>query len=85
HQYTIRSPRRDFIRQQLKEHGIPSVVYYPIPLHLQEAMAFMGHREGDFPVAEQVSKEVLSLPIYPELDEADIRFTSETIRKCLKG
>lgn len=83
HQYTIRSKKRDIIQQCLKEHGISSVVYYPIPLHLQEATRFLGYREGDFPVAEQVSREVLSLPIYPELIEDDIRFTSEVIRKCL--
>lgn len=85
HQYTIRSDKRDLIQQCLKENGISSVVYYPIPLHLQEAMQFLGHKEGDFPVAEQVAREVLSLPIYPELDETDIRLTSEVIRKCLKG
>lgn len=85
HQYTIRSDKRDFIQQCLKDNGISSVVYYPIPLHLQEAMQFLGYKEGDFPVAEQVAKDVLSLPIYPELDETDIRFTSEIIRKCLKG
>ncbi|MEW6117603.1 MAG: DegT/DnrJ/EryC1/StrS family aminotransferase [Nitrospirota bacterium] len=85
HQYTIRSPKRDFIQQQLKERGISSVVYYPFPLHLQEAMRFLGHREGDFPVTEQASKEVLSLPIYPELDAADIRATADAIRACLNG
>ncbi|HEX8949364.1 MAG TPA: DegT/DnrJ/EryC1/StrS family aminotransferase [Dissulfurispiraceae bacterium] len=85
HQYTIRSPKRDFIQQYLKEHGIPSVVYYPIPLHLQEALKDLGHGEGSFPVAEQVSREVLSLPMYPELDEADVHSTAEAIRTCLKG
>jgi dTDP-4-amino-4,6-dideoxygalactose transaminase len=85
HQYTIRSDKKEFIQQCLKEHSISSVVYYPIPLHLQEATKFLGHREGDFPVTEQVSLEVISLPIYPELEEEDIRFTSEIIHKCLKG
>ncbi len=85
HQYTIRSPKRDFIQQQLKEQGISSVVYYPIPLHLQEALKYLGHREGSFPVAEQAAREVLSLPMYPELDEADIHLTAEAIHKCLKG
>jgi dTDP-4-amino-4,6-dideoxygalactose transaminase len=84
HQYTIRSVRRDFIQQQLKEQGISSVIYYPVPLHLQEALKFLGYGEGDLPVAEQVSKEVLSLPIYPELDEMDIHLTSEIINKCLQ-
>ena len=83
HQYTIRHARRDYIRQYLKEHELPSVVYYPIPLHLQDAMNYLGHKEGDFPVAEQVSREVLSLPMYPELDEQDVQLVSETIRQCL--
>lgn len=85
HQYTIRSPKRDAIQQRLKEAGTASVVYYPVPLHLQEALEFMGHKKGDFPVAEQTSTEVLSLPMYPELDEADIRSTAEVIKKCLNG
>jgi dTDP-4-amino-4,6-dideoxygalactose transaminase len=76
--------RRDFIQQQLKEQGISSVIYYPVPLHLQEALKFLGYKEGDLPVAEQVSKEVLSLPIYPELDEMDIHLTSEIINKCFQ-
>ncbi|MEW5744503.1 MAG: DegT/DnrJ/EryC1/StrS family aminotransferase [Nitrospirota bacterium] len=85
HQYTLRSPRRDYIQQQLKERGISSVVYYPIPLHLQEAVRFLGYKEGDFPVTEQAAKEVLSLPIYPELDEADVTLTANAIRACLNG
>ncbi len=84
HQYTIRSRRRDFIQQYLKEQGISSVVYYPIPLHLQEALKFLGYKEGDFSMAEQVSKEVLSLPIYPEIEERDIHLISEIINKCLQ-
>ncbi|MDI6800790.1 MAG: DegT/DnrJ/EryC1/StrS family aminotransferase [Thermodesulfovibrionales bacterium] len=83
HQYTIRSDKRDFIRQKLSDSGLPSVVYYPIPLHLQEALRFMEHREGDFPVAERVSREVLSLPIYPELDEDDMRATCEIIIRAV--
>lgn len=84
HQYTIRSPRRDHIQQKLKEQGIPSVVYYPIPLHLQKAMEYLGHCEGSFPVAELVSNEVLSLPMYPELEAADIHSVADAIRACLK-
>lgn len=84
HQYTIRSSKRDIIQQCLKDHGISSVVYYPVPLHLQDALKSLGYKKGDLPVTEQVSKEVLSLPIYPELTEDDIRLTSEVIQKCLK-
>ncbi len=83
HQYTIRSTNRDKIQQMLRENNISSVVYYPIPLHLQEALGFLGYKEGDFPISEQISKEVLSLPIYPELDEGDIELTAKIIKsKC---
>lgn len=82
-QFTIQSPKRDYIQQVLKENGIPSVVYYPIPLHMQEAMQPFGCREGDFPVSERVAREVLSLPMYPELETADIEETASVIRKCL--
>ena len=87
HQYTIRingrGGIRSLIQQELKKHGISSVVYYPIPLHLQKAMEFLNHKGEDFPVAEQVSKEVLSLPIYPELDEEDMHLTCEIIKKTV--
>lgn len=72
HQYTIRSTKREKIQQALRENGISSVVYYPVPIHLQEATKFLGYQRGDFPVAEKVSREVLSLPMYPELDEETI-------------
>lgn len=68
-QYTIMTKKRDTIREGLRENGISSVVYYPRPLHLQEALGFLGYREGDFPNAEKASREVLSLPMYPELEE----------------
>lgn len=84
HQYTIRSSKRDLIQKVLKENNISSVVYYPIPLHLQKALDFLGYKEGSFPVAESLSKEVLSLPIYPELDESDVYLTAAIIKKCLK-
>lgn len=85
HQYTILSEKRDTIQSYLKEKGIPSVIYYPVPLHLQEALRYLGYKENDFPVTERISSQVLSLPIYPELDERDIISTSEAIRECLKG
>lgn len=69
HQYTIMSPKRDEIQSKLKDNGIASVVYYPLPLHLQEPMRGLGYKKGDFPIAEKVSKEVLSLPIYPEMED----------------
>ncbi len=82
-QYTVQSPKRDHIQQALKESGISSVIYYPCPLHMQEAIQQFGYREGDFPVSERVAREVLSLPMYPELEAADIKVTAAVIRRCL--
>jgi len=82
HQYTIMSPKREEIQKRLKEKGISSVVYYPVPLHLQGALKFLGYREGAFPVAERVAQEVLSLPIYPELEESTIREIAGIIREA---
>ena len=81
HQYTITSRQRDTLQQKLKENGISSVVYYPVPLHLQKALRFLGYHKGDFPVAEKAAKEVLSLPMYPELEKTAIKKIAETIRK----
>ncbi|HEY2120997.1 MAG TPA: DegT/DnrJ/EryC1/StrS family aminotransferase [Candidatus Acidoferrum sp.] len=72
-QFTIRSTDRDNLREHLRTSGIPSEIYYPIPLHLQKAFSYLGHKPGDFPASEVASREVLSLPIYPELSEAQQR------------
>jgi UDP-2-acetamido-2-deoxy-ribo-hexuluronate aminotransferase len=80
YQYTIRNDKRDEIKKRLRDKGISSVVYYPVPLHLQEALRFLGYKEGNFPVAEKSAKEVLSLPIYPELEESVIEKIAEIIK-----
>jgi dTDP-4-amino-4,6-dideoxygalactose transaminase len=69
-QYTIRVERRDDLQAHLKAKGIGHAVYYPLPLHLQPCFAYLGYKEGAFPVSERASKEVLSLPVYPELTAA---------------
>jgi dTDP-4-amino-4,6-dideoxygalactose transaminase len=81
HQYTIRAPRRDELQAFLKEKGIGTMIYYPVPLHLQEIYADLGLGEGTFPEAEQAAKEVLSLPIYPELTDGELLQIVETIRQ----
>ena len=73
HQYVIRAARRDELRQFLADRKIGSEIYYPLPLHLQPVFSYLGLKEGDLPVAEQASREVLALPMFPELTEPEIR------------
>lgn len=69
HQYVIRAPRRDELREFLQERKIGSEVYYPLPLHQQTSLKMLGYRTGDFPESEKAAAEVLAVPIYPELRE----------------
>ena len=69
HLFVVRSQNRDLLRQQLESAGIGTGIHYPIPLHLQEAYLSLGYKQGDFPIAERVSSEILSLPMYPQLSE----------------
>jgi dTDP-4-amino-4,6-dideoxygalactose transaminase len=78
-QYTIRCERRDQLRAFLVEKGIPSEIYYPYALHLQKAFANLGLKPGDFPESERACREVLSLPIYPELGEENLRAVVQAI------
>src|SRR5271154_1046046 len=80
HLYTVRHPRRDELKKYLDENGIGNAVHYPIPLHLQKAYAHLGHKPGDFPVAEKAAREVLSLPIFPELTDAQIQRVVEAVK-----
>lgn len=78
-QYVIRVKKRDELRAYLSAAGIGSEVYYPLPLHLQKCFKGLGYRKGDFPVSEKAAKEVLALPIYPELSPAAIKHVVATI------
>jgi len=70
-QYSVLHPRRDDVIKKLRENGIPTAVYYPIPLHLQQAFADLGYRKNDFPVAEKIAGEIFSLPMHPYLEKQD--------------
>jgi dTDP-4-amino-4,6-dideoxygalactose transaminase len=84
HQYTIRSNKRDRIIKALNENSIASVIYYPLPLHLQNVFRYLGYSRNDFPESESASKEVLSLPIYPELEPEKARYIAETVLNAVK-
>jgi len=67
-QYVIRVKQRDELQRYLKGRNVPTAIYYPLPLHLQKCFSYLGYREEDFPESEKASREVLALPIYPELN-----------------
>lgn len=79
HQYVIRAPRRDELRQYLADRFVGSEIYYPLPLHLQTSLVGLGYKRGDFPISEAAADEVLALPMYPELREDEQQTVVETI------
>jgi dTDP-4-amino-4,6-dideoxygalactose transaminase len=85
HQYTIRAPRRDELQNFLSERKIGNAVYYPVPLHLQPIYAKLGLGRGAFPEAERAADEVLSLPMFPELREEQVRRVVEAIAEFYRG
>ncbi len=80
HQYVVAVERRDALQAHLKDAGVGTAVYYPLPLHLQRCFAYLGHREGAFPVTEAAARRVLALPMYPELTESQQEQVVASIR-----
>ena len=87
HQYTIKlnGINRDELKKFLLEKGIPSAIYYPIPLHLQKAYSFYGYKKGDFPVSEKLSEIVLSLPMHTELDNEQLKHITSSVLEFVKN
>ena len=85
HQYTLTllGVDRAKLREQLAARGIPAMVYYPVPLHLQKAYANQRYKEGDFPVTEQLCANVISLPIHTELDEVTLKFICDNVLELI--
>ena len=79
-QYSVRVKDRDDLQGRLKEVGIPTAVHYPMPLHLQECFEYLGYKQGDFPVAENVSDEIMSLPMNPYVTDNEIEYICEHLQ-----
>lgn len=81
-QYSLVTDKREFYLNKLKELGIPTAIYYPRPLHMQSAFAYLGYRQGDFPVAEHMSERIFSLPMHPYLDASDQNTIIDAVKKA---
>ncbi|VAX15786.1 Glutamate--UDP-2-acetamido-2-deoxy-D-ribohex-3-uluronic acid aminotransferase (PLP cofactor), partial [hydrothermal vent metagenome] len=82
-QYTVEVEGRDGVQAKLKEEGVPTAVHYPMPLHLQPVFSGFGYKKGDFPVAEEVSERVMSLPMSPYISEKDQQTVASALRKAV--
>jgi dTDP-4-amino-4,6-dideoxygalactose transaminase len=85
HVYAILAERRDALQEFLAGRGVPTIIYYPQPLHLQKLYAESGWKSGDFPVAEQISREILPLPMYPELSDEQVDYVVGNVRTFFGG
>jgi dTDP-4-amino-4,6-dideoxygalactose transaminase len=85
HLFIVETDRRDALQQHLAAHGVQTGIHYPIPIHLQEAYRQLGHPAGSFPNAERLAKRMLSLPMFPELSEAQLTFVADQIKDFFAG
>ena len=83
HQYSILVKNRDKLQEYLKSKGISTMIYYPIPLHLQEAYSYLNYKKGDFPVTEKAAEDIISLPMFPELTTEEIKIITNEIKTFL--
>ena len=84
-QFVIRTPKRDQLREHLRNFGIPTEIYYPSPLHLQPAFSGLGYMQGAFPHAEEASRRVLALPVFPQMTEEQQETVVEAIADFFAG
>jgi dTDP-4-amino-4,6-dideoxygalactose transaminase len=85
HIYQIRTSKRDELQNYLTENGIGTIIHYPVPPHLQQAYFELGYKKGDFPIAEKIAEQTLSLPLYPGMQNEDVCTVIETIKKFFNG
>ncbi len=84
HQYVIKTKARDDLREYLTNEGVGTAIYYPIPLHLQKCFSFLGYKNGDFPVAEKLSRESLAIPIFPEIKPDEQEYVVNKIKSYME-
>lgn len=83
HLYVLRTEKREKLMAALQEKGIASAVYYPLPLHLQKALAYLGYKAGDFPIAEEACRQALAIPCYPELEQEQQEMIAQAVLDVL--
>jgi dTDP-4-amino-4,6-dideoxygalactose transaminase len=85
HQYVLRAPKRDELREHLKSKGVGSEIYYPLPLHMQECFKYLGCKEGQFPVSERLALESVALPMNSELTDSEANYVIESVVQFYGG
>jgi dTDP-4-amino-4,6-dideoxygalactose transaminase len=84
HTFIIQTTRRNELKDFLSEMGIDTKIHYPIPIHLQDAAKYLGFKKGDFPVTENQTETILSLPVFPELTDDQVEYVADTINSFFK-